>query len=292
MKGGLELSNLEKVFWPDEGYAKGDVIEFYYAIATTILPYLVDRPMVLNRHPNGIAGQSFFQKQVDAHIPQFIETVDVKHTHKLVRYLMVNDIESLLYVANLGCIELNPFHARIPHLDKPSYMVFDLDPEEISFDAVIEVAKSIHDLLCEIGIESYLKTSGGRGLHIYIPLGAQYNFFESEQFCHLVAMIIQSRHKTLVSLARLPKKRQGRVYIDFLRNSIHQTVVSAYSIRPKPFAPVSAPLLWEELKSGLNPLDFTIKTMPLRIDKMGDIFAPVLGKGIDLRKALKLISSW
>ncbi len=291
LKHEIQLSNLDKIFWPKEGYTKGDVIEFYEHIANIILPYLKDRPMVLNRHPNGIEGESFFQKQIDSHTPSFVERVVVEHSHKDVTYLMVQNIETLLYVANLGCIELNPFHAQVPKLDHPTYMVIDLDPEAVSFAGVCELALSIHELLESVNIKNYVKTSGGKGLHIYVPLKAKYDFAQSQELAHLIGTIMESRHPKLVSLTRLPKNRQKRVYVDFLRNSVHQTVASVYSIRPKPGATVSTPLLWEELKAGITPLDFTIKTLPARLKAKGDLFKAVLGQGINLKKSLELLAN-
>jgi len=288
----IKLTNLDKVFWPEEGYTKGDVINYYQSIKKIILPYLKNRPMVLNRHPNGILGKSFFQKQIGAHTPSFIETVNVEHSHKIVTYLMVQNIETLLYVANLGCIELNPFHAQVMNLNNPTYMILDLDPEQVSFLGVVEVALSIHALLEEVGIKNYCKTSGGRGLHIYIPLAGAYDFAQSQNLAHLIGIIIESKHQELVSLARLPKERQNRVYIDYLRNSRHQTVAAPYSLRPKPHAPVSTPLSWDEVNPKLNPLDFNIKTIPERIKKVGDFFKPVLGPGINIEKSLKLLEKF
>jgi bifunctional non-homologous end joining protein LigD len=285
----LKLTNLDKIFWPKNGYTKGDVIAYYESIGKIILPYLINRPMVLNRHPNGIDGESFFQKQIDAHAPAWIERTTVLHQQKKTTYLMVQNIETLLYVANLGCIELNPFHSQIPHLENPSFMVLDLDPEKTAFDKVIEVAISIRELLIDIGMNCYCKTSGGRGLHIYVPLGAKYDFDQSQKLAHLIALIIESRHKDLVSLERLPKNRQRRIYIDFLRNSIHQTLCSAYSLRPRSGAPVSTPLDWSELRPGLDPLDYNIETTPARLKEIGDIFKPVLKRGINMKKSLELL---
>lgn len=282
----LKLTNLDKVYWPDEGYTKGDMLAYYERIAKTILPYLKDRPMVLNRHPDGIQHEGFFQKQIDKHAPSWIETVDVQHAKKITTYLMVQNVETLLYVANLGCIELNPFHASVPNLNNPDYMVIDLDPEQVAFDKVIGIALSIHELLDELGVKNYCKTSGGRGLHIYVPMQGKYDFAQSQDLAHLIAAYCELKHPKLVSLIRNPKDRQKRIYIDYLRNSPHQTVAAPYCLRPKPFAPASTPLAWDEVKTGLNPCDFTIETLPDRIDQVGDLFKPVLGRGINLKKCL------
>ncbi len=287
LRHDVTFTNLEKVFWTKEGYTKGDVINYYLAIAKVILPHLQDRPMVLNRHPNGIEGESFFQKQVTlSQTPPWVKTAKVQHTKKVNDYLLVQDVETLLYVANLGCIELNPFHSRVKNLSNPDYMVLDLDPEDISFRHVVEVALSIHELLENIGVKNYCKTSGGRGLHIYVPLGAKYSFEQSEDFAKLIGTVMEKLHPKLVSLIRSPSKRQGKVYIDFLRNSRHQTLASAYCLRPRKHAPASTPLLWEEVKPDLNPLEFNIETLPRRIKEKGDLFKAVLGKGIDMNKSI------
>lgn len=283
----LKLSNLDKIYWPEQGYSKGDMLSYYERIAKTILPYLINRPMVLNRHPDGIAQEGFFQKQVDKYAPSWLETVDVQHAKKVTTYVMVQNVETLLYVANLGCIELNPFHSSIPHLDKPDYMVIDLDPEQVSFNKVIKLALNIHEMLDEVGMKNYCKTSGGRGLHIYVPLQAKYDFAESQDLAHLIGIIMQMRYPKLVSLVRNPKDRQQRIYIDYLRNSIHQTLAAPYCLRPKAKAPISTPLAWDEVCSGLNPLDFNILTVPKRIEQSGDLFKPVLKKGIVMKKCLK-----
>jgi bifunctional non-homologous end joining protein LigD len=285
----IHLSNLDKIFWEKEGITKGNVIDYYLKIAPLILPHLKKRPMVLNRHPNGITGESFFQKQAPKETPAWVNTAKIEHAERDVDYILVDDVETLLYVANLGCIELNPFHSHVPKLLQPDYMIIDLDPEDVHFDLVIEVCLKIHELLDKIGADNYCKTSGGRGLHIYVPLNAKYSFDQSQNFAHLIGALMEAHFPQLVSLERLPKNRQKKIYIDYLRNSSHQTVASVYCIRPKEHAPVSTPLLWEELKSGLKPADFNIFTMPLRL-KMGDIFKPVLGKGIDLKGCLEALA--
>lgn len=283
----LTFSNLDKIFWKKEGITKGDLIDYYLKVSKIILPYLKNRPMVLNRHPNGIDNDSFFQKQVAPGTPKWIETTPVQHTDKTTEYLLVQNVETLLYVANLGCIELNPFHSHVPKLLSPDYMIIDLDPEDVPFDAVIEVCLKTHEILDDIGASNYLKTSGGRGLHIYVPLHAKYSFQQSQDFAHLIAVIVQNHFPKLVSLERSPKYRQKKIYIDYLRNAPHQTVASVYCLRPREHAPVSTPLEWQELKSGLKPVDFNIYTVPDRLKEKDDIFKPVLKKGINLKLCLK-----
>lgn len=286
-KHDIKLSNLDKIFWPDESITKGDVLDYYYKISKFILPQVKDRPMVLNRHPNGILHENFFQKQAPKETPPWIKTTHIQHTNKITDYILVQNVETLLYVANLGCIELNPFHSHVPNLLFPDYCVIDLDPEDISFNFVIEVALAIHELLNTIGAPNYCKTSGGRGLHIYVPLHAKYTFQQSQDFALLIGTVIKAQFPKLVSLERSPRKRQKQIYVDYLRNSTHQTVACAYCVRPKPHAPVSAPLSWDEVNAGLNPLDFNIHTMPERLKIVKDLFKPVLGKGIDLKSCLK-----
>ncbi len=283
----LKLTHLDKIYWEEEKISKGDLIKYYASISHTILPYLKDRPLVLHRYPEGISGQMFYQKDAGKTAPSFMKTFNLAHKNKTVSYLVVQNAKSLLYVANLGSIELHPFNSSIQSLDKPDYLAFDLDPEAISFDAVIETAQALHELCEEIKIPSYCKTSGATGLHIFLPLGAKYDYEQTRQFASILAEIINKRIPSITSLMRMPKKRQKKVYIDTLQNVKGQTLVCAYSVRGKPHAPVSTPLHWKEVKKGLDPLDFTIHTVPKRIAKVGDLFKGVLEKGINLQACLK-----
>lgn len=274
----LELTHLNKVLWQKEKFTKGDILNYYQDVAEFMLPYLKDRPLMMHRYPSGIQEGGFYQKNVDGHMPKWVETVPIRHQNKKVNYVMVQDKATLLYVVNLGCLEFHPFHTRISDAHHPDYMVLDLDPEDISFDYVIELAQMIHEFLTKAKVKCYCKTSGGRGLHIYIPLGNHYDDDQVKAFSQLIALRIQEKWPAIISLERMPAKRQKKIYIDFLRNSFGQTVVAPYSIRPKPEAPVSTPLKWTEVKKGLDPLDFTMKTVPQRLKKVGDLFAPVLEK--------------
>lgn len=284
----FNFTNVDKIFWPQDNYTKGDLINYYESIAPTILPYLRDRPMVLNRHPNGIEHENFFQKQVDLkHLPSWIETISVHHKERSVDYLVVQNLETLLYVANLGCIELNPFSSRSAHLENPDYMIIDLDPEDLLITSVAHVALIINNILNSVGMKNYCKTSGKRGLHIFVPLGAQLDFAQSQELCKIIGVLTQLRLPKLVSLEHRPAKRQKRVYVDYLRNAQHQTIASAYSVRPSAGAPVSAPLEWNEVRAGFDPRDFNIETMPQRIREIGDIFSPVIKLNINLKTSLK-----
>lgn len=280
----LALTNLDKIFWEEEKFTKSDLINYYQQIAPYILPYLKDRPESLNRHPNGIKGKSFFQKNVGDSIPEWIETVKIysESNNKEINYLLCQNKATLVYLANLACIELNPWSSRVGNLEYPDYAILDLDPLNISFDKVIETAQAIKEVLKELKIMGYCKTSGASGLHIYIPVGAKYNYEQVRQFAQLIAKSAHEVLPEITSLERLPKKRDKRVYIDFLQNSYGQTLAAPYCIRPRPGATVSMPLLWEEVRKGLSPSDFTIKNAFNRIKKNGDIFHAVLEKGIDM----------
>lgn len=283
-----ELTNLDKIYWPTEGYTKGDLIDYYRQVASLILPYLKDRPETLKRYPNGIEGSSFFQKDI-RDVPSWVRTEEIQHEDHKVHYLFIEDERSLLYAANLGCIGFHPFNSRLQTLYAPDYAIIDLDPEAVSFDQVIEVAQGVHAVLAELKVPSVCKTSGATGMHIYIPMGAQYTFEEVKQFANLIVHIVHKHLPDLTSLERSPGKRQKKVYLDYLQNNFAQTMAAPYSVRPLPGAPVSTPLKWSEVKVGLSPTDFTIKTALKRFTKVGDLFKPILGKGIDISTILEKV---
>ena len=289
----LQLTHLDKIYWPIDGYTKNDLLEYYDSISNFILPYLKDRPESMHRFPHGILGQSFFHKNFEAP-PEWIKTFKVKSKHedKMVRYLLCQNKATLLYMVNLGCIEINPWLSRIQSPDNPDFCVLDLDPEGISFSAVIEAAQNIHELLEEIGAKNYCKTSGATGLHICIPLCAKYSYDQSKQFAELIANIINLRLPKITSVIRSTQKRQKKVYLDFLQNRPNQTIVAPYSVRPRPLAPISTPLQWQEVVIGLNPEQFNLLTIKDRIQKIGDIWKPILGKGINLEKCLAKLKKY
>ena len=284
----VDLTNLDKVLWPEEGYTKGDMIAYYRSVAPFILPYLRDRPESLHRHPDGVAAPAFFQKNVDHAVPGWVETLAVhsRSEGRDVIYLLCQDEATLLYMANLGCIEINPWHARTGHLDTPDYMVLDLDPLDIPFDEVVRVALVTHDVLVEIGAAGFCKTSGATGLHIYVPLGARYSPDQATQFARLVNAVVHGRLPRTTSIERDPEKRKGKVYLDFLQNGYGQTLAAPYCLRPRKGAPVSTPLAWVEVNESLDPTRFTIETMMARFRKVGDLWKNVLGPGIDMEQCL------
>jgi bifunctional non-homologous end joining protein LigD len=289
--GGHELkfTNLSKIYWPKEKVSKRDMLNYYYQVAPFILPYLKDRPQSLNRHPNGINGKSFYQKDVTGKAPEWIDTFlyhsDFDNRDK--HFLVAGDEASLLYMASLGCIEMNPWSSRKQSPDHPDWCVIDLDPGNKTFNQVIEAANITKTILDDLGIASYCKTSGSRGLHIYIPLGAKYTYEQSKEFARVIATLVHNEIPKFTSIERVVRERDGKMYIDFLQNRPQATIASAYSLRPKPGATVSMPLHWEEVRKGLKMTDFTIFNAPDRVRNEGDIFKPVLGKGIQLEKIVR-----
>jgi len=285
----LKLSNLNKIYWPEEGYTKGDLIAFYHKISHWILPYLKGRPQSLNRHPNGITGESFFQKDMPDSMPDWIKTQEIfsESSEKMIHYMLCQDEAALTFMNNLGCIEINPWSSRVQSLDNPDFVILDLDPGENTFDEVIETALIVKEYLDKAGATGYPKTSGASGIHIFIPLEAKYEYEDSKNFAHLIAQMVHAKLPKLTSLERSPKVRKKMIYIDYLQNRKGQTLAAPYSVRPQPGATVSTPLEWNELKPGLQPSQFDINNIFERLDKVGDLFAPVLGQGIDMSECLE-----
>lgn len=284
----IKFNNLNKFYWPKEKITKRDMLNYYYQAAPYILPYLKDRPQSMNRHPNGIDGKSFYFKDVTGTAPDWIETFDYKSDsdNRLRKYLVAKDEASLLYMATLGCIEMNPWLSKVETEDFPDWCIIDLDPAENTFKQVIEAANVIRDILENMGVKSYPKTSGSTGIHIYIPLGAKYTYEQSKEFARIIATLVQKEIPKYTSIERIVKARKGKMYLDFLQNRPQATVAAPYSLRPKPGATVSMPLHWEEVKKGLKMSDFTIHNAIERVKSVGDIFKPVLGKGINLETVI------
>jgi bifunctional non-homologous end joining protein LigD len=287
------FTNLTKVYWPEDGYTKGDLIEYYRAMSAIMLPYLRDRPQSLHRHPNGIRKASFFQKDVSRQPPpEWVRTVSlpVDTPDGKMTSIVCDNEATLLYMANLGCIEINPWNSRLAAIDHPDYLVIDLDPEAIAFQHVIEAAKHVHHLLDSAGVECHCKTSGKTGLHVYVPLGANYDYDLARQFAEVIANIVQRQLPKTTSVVRSPAQRQRRVYLDFLQNRRGQTVAAPYSVRPAPGATVSTPLKWSDVRPSLDPTKFTIRTVPQRVDRIGDLWKPVLGRGVDLERIVRKLT--
>lgn len=289
----LKFSNLSKVFWPKEKITKRDMLNYYYQIAPFILPYMKDRPQTLYRHPNGIEEKPFYQKDVTGKVPGWIDTfpyfsaTEQKQKH----FLVCNDEASLLYIASLGCIEMNPWSSRKQSPDNPDWCIIDLDPDKNTFEQVITTAQVVKQILDAIDVPCYPKTSGSTGMHIYIPLGAKYDYEDSKEFGRVIAKLVHAELPEFTSIERKTFDRKGKMYIDFLQNRPQATVSAPYSLRPKPGATVSMPLHWEEVKHGLQMKDFTIHNAVARVREVGDIFKPVMGKGISIEKALKKVKT-
>jgi bifunctional non-homologous end joining protein LigD len=286
----LKFGNLSKYYWPKEKITKRDLLNYYYQVAPYILPYLKDRPQSMLRHPDGITGFSFFYKNIKGKAPDWLETYDYhsENDGEDKEYLVAKDEASLLYMASLGCIEMNPWNSKVQKEDYPDWCILDLDPaKNTTFEQVIETARVTKDVLDSLDVPSYPKTSGSTGIHIYIPLGAKYTYEQSKEFARAIATMVHQQIPDITSIERIVKNRKGKLYIDFLQNRPQATVSAPYSVRPKPGATVSMPLHWEEVKKGLKMTDFHIRNAMERIKSEGDIFKPVLGKGINLLKVIK-----
>jgi bifunctional non-homologous end joining protein LigD len=286
----LALTHENKIYWPNEKITKGDVIQYYHTIHKFILPYLKDRPQSLKRNPNGINNKGFFHKDAGTNAPSWVDHIKIlaESTAQEVDYILCNNEATLLYLNNLGCIELNPWNSRTTKLDYPDYMVMDIDPSETSsFDDVIDCALVVKEVLDKAGVTSYCKTSGATGLHIYVPMKALYTYDQTRSFGEVIAMLTQEQLPNTTTLERSLEKRKGKIYLDYLQNKRGQTLASVYSVRPQPGATVSAPLHWKEVKSGLHPSQFTLHNFPARLEKEGDLFSGILKEKIDLKKCLK-----
>lgn len=285
------LTNLNKVYWPKENILKRDLIQYYENIAPVILPYLKDRPMNMHRFPNGINESGFYQKQADEYAPKWIkkQKIHSETENKDIDYILCQNKASLIYLANLGCIELNPWNSKIGKLDNPDYFILDIDPGEAPFSDAVQAALAGHEILEGMKIKNFCKTSGATGLHIFVPLGAKYNYDVARQFANLVCILINKKLQNITTLERDLKKRGKKVYLDYLQNRRGQTIASAYSVRPFEGAPVSTPLKWEEVTVKLNPSDFNMKNIFQRIKKVGDIWSGVLEEGNDLEGAMQFL---
>jgi bifunctional non-homologous end joining protein LigD len=284
----VKLANLKKVFWPADGYTKGDLITYYETVAPLLLPYLRDRPLVLTRYPDGIEGKSFFQKDAPEFVPAWVRTERIysKDAEREIDYFIVNDADTLRYVVNLGTIPLHLWSSRLGSLDRPDWLILDLDPKGAPFADVVKVARALHGILDELGLPNHVKTSGATGLHLLIPLGARYTHEEARTFARLLALLGVEAAPEIATVARPVRSRGGKVYIDFVQNGHGRTIVAPFSVRALPGAPASCPLRWEEVTARLDPARFTIKSLPQRFEKMEDQLAPVLAGSIDMVAAI------
>jgi len=288
----VTITNPRKVFWPDEGYTKSDLIGYYEGVAPWLLPYLADRPLVLTRYPDGIKGKSFFQKDAPTWAPDWVRTERIwaKGVEREIDYFIVDSVEALRYVANTGTIPLHLWASRIGSLERPDWLVLDLDPKGAPFTDVVKVALALRTILERLQLPSYPKTSGATGLHILLPLAARYTYEETRTFANLLATLAVEALPDISTIARMIRMRDGKVYVDYGQNGHGQTIVGPFSVRPLPGAPVSCPLRWPDVTARLDPKRFTIRTVRERLEADGDPLAPVLGAGIDIAAALARVN--
>ena len=290
----LKFSNLDKIFFPKDGWKKRDLLAFYDAVSEWLLPHLADRPLSMKRYPNGIANDFFFQKNAGEHFPDWfrLEPITEHHPPKINQYPIASDRASLLYLVNLGCIDQNPWMSRAGNLEHPDWILLDLDPVETSFDHLIEAALLVREILNDLGLKGYPKTTGGDGMHVYVPVDPVYTYDQVRGFAELISHLALEREPNLFTTPRsVEKRKKGRVYFDYLQIGIGKTIAAPYVVRAYDGAPVATPLDWKEVKRGLQPTDFRIDNTIERFKRVGDLFAPVLAGGQKLETALERINS-
>lgn len=281
----VALTSLDKVYFPEGGYTKADLFRYLLAVAPVLLPYLQDRPLILKRFPDGVTGKFFFQHDVDE-VPDYVETYTTEAPGHTVDYAVCDNRATLLYLANLGVIPLHPWHSTVQDPEHPDWIVFDLDPGHVEFDVVRTLALAVKRGLDEIGLEGYPKTSGSRGLHVYVPIARRYRYDEVAAFAERFANYIVARNPEIATTVRaLDRRGANHIYVDFLQNAQGKTVVAPYAVRERAAATVSAPLEWAEVKRKITPAQFTLASMPRRIKAKGDLFKQVLTNKQRLEKA-------
>jgi bifunctional non-homologous end joining protein LigD len=284
----VRLTNLRKIFWKSLGITKRDLLQYYADIAPWLLPHLADRAMVMKRYPNGAEGDFFYMKRAPSPRPDWIEICEIPHNAGLVNFPIVQDLPSLMWLINLGCIDLNPWYARCDDTDRPDFLHFDLDPGPgATFDMVRSVALHVRDILGQLGIPVYAKTTGSKGMHLYIPIVRGPLQKEVWTFAKAIAIELESRHADVITAEyRKVKRPYARVLVDYNQNAWGRTLASIYSVRPTPFAGVSTPVTWEEIEQGIRIEDFRIDNVRERVAEVGDLWKPVIAekKRFDLRE--------
>lgn len=285
----VPISHPDKIYFPKEKITKGDVIAYYNQMSGLILPFMQDRPQSLRRTPNGISDNGFFQKNMDGKLPDFVKTRKIKSDSKSesIKWMLCQNRETLLYMANLGCIEMNPWSSRVGSLNNPDYIIFDLDPNKASVSDLVTTAKKVHEILELIGVKGFLKTSGGKGLHVYIPVLPKYTYEQTREFSLLISQMVHRDLSDITSLERMPDKRIGKVYLDFLQNGRGKTMACVYSLRPREGAGVSTPLDWDELTPKFDPGQFNYFTIGKRLEEKGDLWKDFFSDPTDLKAILK-----
>ncbi|HEV8719970.1 MAG TPA: non-homologous end-joining DNA ligase [Candidatus Binatia bacterium] len=277
----VRLTNLRKVFWPDLGITKADLLQFYIDVAPILLPHLADRAMVMKRYPNGIGSDFFFMKRAPSPRPEWIETCPIEHASgSVIDFPVIGDLGSLLWVINLGCIDLNPWYARRDDVDRPDYLHFDLDPVKgASWPQMLETATVVHEALTQLKLPAFVKTTGSRGFHIYVPIVRGPTQKEVWTFAKQLATSLAALRPDLMTAEyRIAKRPRQRVLVDYNQNAWGRTLASIYSVRPQPKATVSTPITWKELEHGVRIEDFRIDNVRQRVKKLGDLWAPLLAR--------------
>ena len=303
-KREVRLSSADRVLYPDDGITKGDLFAYYEQAAPFLLPHLRDRPFTMKRYPHGIDGEVFFQKQAPKHLPSWIPTRQFRTwprrgaaasegeaqapASRLVDFALVNSVEAVLFMVQNNCIDMNAWYSRVDKPDRPDFVLFDLDPPDGGFVDAIRVAHLIRELLDELGLPGYVKTSGADGIHVVAPITRRSTFKKTYDFAERASRLLEARHPGLVTTEWLKKKRSG-VLVDHRQNGHGKTIASAYSVRPKPGAPVSTPLRWGELTEDVRPRTFGMREALARVKKHGDLFAPVLEDPRPLAPAAKAL---
>jgi bifunctional non-homologous end joining protein LigD len=287
----VKLTNLKKVFFPEAGITKGDLLAYYAAVADALLPHLRDRAMVMKRYPNGIRGKFFFMKRTPAGAPEWVERCSIEHASaSVIEFPVIQDLASLLWVVNLGCIDLNPWYARCDDVDRPDFLHFDLDPvPPAPFERVREVALLIREALVKLGARPHVKTTGSKGLHVYVPIVREPVQKEVWRFAKALARTLERQAPELVTAEyRVAKRPAGRVLVDYNQNAWGRTLASVYSVRPREGAYVSAPVTWEEVEQGVTIEEFDLRNLPARLRERGDLWRPLLHRRgrFDLRPHL------
>ena len=295
-EGRVKLSNLDKIFWPDEGITKGDLLDYYRAVAEVLVPHLKGRPFTMRRYPDGAFGKAFFQKDAPKGMPEWIPRfhvqVSTRERPPKKRWIdapLVNDEDALTWMVNMGCIDMNAWYSRVDKPDRPDFVLFDLDPSpDVGFREVVQVALVVKQALDAIGLVAFPKTSSADGMHVLVPVERRYTYAQTREFCEIVAGALARTHRGLVTTEWSKAKRRG-VLIDANQNGEGKTIASAYSVRPRPGAPVSTPLRWEEVDESLDATAFTMEVVLERIRRHGDLFEGVLTTRQRLEPALRAL---
>jgi bifunctional non-homologous end joining protein LigD len=287
----LKFTNLKKVFYPADGYTKRDVINFYAAVADLLVPHLAGRPLSLKRYPDGIEKEFFFQKAAAASFPEWLHTEEIATSEdSKTRFVVCDDKAALLYLANLGCIDQNPWMSRVGSLDEPDFILIDLDPYHCGYDRIVEAAQLVRQKLDAIGLLGYPKTTGGDGMHIYVPVESGYTYEQTRNFAQILShIVVAERPEWFTTPRHVASREKGKVYFDWMQNAEGKTISAPYVLRAYPGAPVAAPLSWDEVRPGLKPIQFHIGNVLRRFDRVGDLFAGVLHKPQKMEPALEKI---